>query len=126
MSIVSHAHFVDFNLQQATQPAFVQIEFFAVNITKLNYNCKLKFLRKFSSFFIMFHHNREASNIPLQQIPYYQSPPTTTTQQKGRPRKRKPPQSDETILTSPDGPPEHHLNHDGTLRLGECTNIDFR
>lgn len=62
-----------------------------------------------------FSPSSEAANIPLQQIPYY--PPTT--QQKGRPRKRKLLQTDETIITNSDGPPEHHLSHDGALRLGE-------
>lgn len=65
----------------------------------------------------------EATNIPIQ-LPYY--PPTT--QQKGRPRKRKPLQTDETIITNSEGPPEHHLSHDGTLRLGESCGkalIDF-
>ena len=75
-------------------------------------------------FLLLIYFNREASNIPLQQIPYF--PPTT--QQKGRPRKRKALQMDETIITNSDGPPDHHLSHDGTLRLGELCGkffIDF-
>lgn len=62
--------------------------------------------------------NRETTNLPLQQMSYF----PTTTQQKGRPRKRKVIQSEETIIgCTPDSTPgsqEHHLTHEGALRLG--------
>lgn len=67
----------------------------------------------------------ETTSMPLQ-IPYYQP----TTQQKGRPRKRKllqPP--DETVIANSEGAPDHHLSHDGTLRLGRwelCFVLDYR
>ncbi|CAO1303746.1 unnamed protein product [Diamesa hyperborea] len=59
----------------------------------------------------------ETTNLPLQQMSYF----PTTTQQKGRPRKRKVIQSEETIIgCTPDSTPgsqEHHLTHEGALRL---------
>lgn len=111
--------YVDFHWLLAILPGFEAVEYSAVNITRRSFNCKfVEFLS--SIFFSELLDFSEAANIPLQQIPYY--PPTT--QQKGRPRKRKPLQTDETIITNSDGPPEHHLSHDGTLRLGEsCENL---
>lgn len=53
----------------------------------------------------------------------------TTTQQKGRPRKRKVIQSEETIIgcttDSTPGSQEHHLTHEGALRLGGNYFIDL-
>lgn len=131
-STASHVHYAVCSLRPATQQVFVADVCSAASITRRSFSCKFWFEREvFQSVLCnllissTLNSLREASNIPLQQIPFaYQSPPTApaaTTQQKGRPRKRKALQTDETILTSPDGPPEHHhhLNHDGTLRLGE-------
>lgn len=74
-------------------------------------------------FFVLL--DSETTSLPIQQIPYYQP----TTQQKGRPRKRKLlPPPDETVLNNPEGTPDHHLSHDGTLRLGRwdlCNKLHF-
>ena len=76
-------------------------------------------------YFQMFLFNRESTNLPLQQMSYF----PTTTQQKGRPRKRKVIQSEETIIgCTPDSTPgsqEHHLSHEGALRLGGNYFIDY-
>lgn len=62
---------------------------------------------------VYFYVHREAANIPLQQIPYYQPP---TPQQKGRPRKRKPLQNDETIISTTSNIPSDLIQEN---RLGK-------